>query len=383
MGESMLKIAFDAVPLLSPLTGVGQYTKHLLDGLDEDVQTNVQKFYATGWSPEIRQNPMPIFSPRWKTFIKQWLPKSYDYSRSMQQRFFTAGLKSFKPDLYHEPNFLAYEFDGPSVITVHDLSWIRYPDMHPIERVRAMDKYFEPGLRKAARILTDSEFVKKELIEVFGLSPHIIHTVYLGVERDFQPHNAQQTQATLTPMGLTHGQYLLAVGTLEPRKNLQTALKAFMALPQTLRKQYPLVLVGMKGWNTDALEQQLAPLLSAGEIIQLGYLSRQDLIQVTAGACAMVYPSVYEGFGLPPLEAMACGVPVIASNVSSLPEVVGSTGLLIDPLDVDALTQAMLNMIQSPDERNAYGGQALQRSRQFTWGQCTQETLAVYRAAIA
>lgn len=378
----MLKIAFDAVPLLSPLTGIGQYAKHLLEGLDAQTDTEVQKFYATGWSEEIRQHPLPVMKSRWKSWIRKWVPRSYDYSRSMQQRFFTAGVKKFKPDLYHEPNFLAYKFDGPSVITVHDLSWIRYPEMHPQERVRAMDKYFEPGLRRATRILTDSNFVKQELIDVFGLSPHIIHTVYLGVEKEFQPHSPEQTRATLTRLGLTHGHYLLAVGTLEPRKNLQLALRAFMAMPQTSRKRYPLVLAGMKGWNTTALEQQLAPLVSAGEIIQLGYLSRQDLTQVTAGACTLVYPSVYEGFGLPPLEAMACGVPVIASNVSSLPEVVGNTGLLIDPHDVEELARAMLTMIHAPEERNEYARQALQRSRQFSWEQCTRETLGVYRAAI-
>lgn len=379
----MLKVAFDAVALLSPLTGIGQYAKHLLEELDATRDMHVHKFYATGWRSEIRQEPLPVMANRWKSMLKKWIPHSYDYSRSMQQRFFTSGIKAYKPDVYHEPNFLAYEFDGPSVITVHDLSWIRYPEMHPVERVRAMDKYFEPGLRRASRILTDSAFVKQELIDVFGLNPDIVHPVYLGVEAEFQPHSPAQTQATLAPLGLTHGQYLLAVGTLEPRKNLQLALRAFMALPPAVRQQFPLVLVGMKGWHTSDLEHQLAPLVSAGEVMQLGYLSREDLTKVVAGAWALVYPSVYEGFGLPPLEAMACSVPVIASDVSSIPEVVGSTGMLIDPHDVDQLTQAMLHMTQAPDIRHGLAAQALERSRQFSWAHCAQETAAVYRAAVA
>jgi alpha-1,3-rhamnosyl/mannosyltransferase len=246
-----------------------------------------------------------------------------------------------------------------------------------------MDQYFEPGLRRANRILTDSHFVKQELIEVFGISPQIIHPVYLGAEAQYQPHTPQQTQANLHRLGLAHGQYLLAVGTLEPRKNLQQALRAFMAMPKALRQKYPLVLVGMKGWNASQLEKQITPLLAAGEIRQLGYLSREDLTQVTAGAYALVYPSVYEGFGLPPLEAMACGVPVIASNVSSLPEVVGDSGLLIDPHNVDQLTEAMLSLTQAPDLRQFYGARALARSRQFSWDQCARETLSVYQAAIA
>lgn len=379
----MLKVAFDAVPLLSPLTGIGQYAKHLLEELDATEGMDVQKFYATGWRAEIRQQPLPVMNSRWKSMLKKWIPHTYDYSRSIQQRFFTSGIKAFKPDVYHEPNFLAYEFDGPSVITVHDLSWIRYPEMHPVERVRAMDKYFEPGLRRAARILTDSLFVKQELIDVFALKADIIHPVYLGVEADFHPHNTSQTQSTLTPLGLKHGQYLLALGTLEPRKNLQLALRAFMALPAASRQQFPLVLVGMKGWHTSELEQQLAPLLTAGEVIQLGYLSREDLTKVVAGAWALVYPSVYEGFGLPPLEAMACGVPVIASNVSSIPEVVGNTGMLIDPQDVDQLTQAMLQMTQDPKLRHDLAAQALSRSQQFSWALCARETTDVYRAAAA
>jgi glycosyltransferase involved in cell wall biosynthesis len=379
----MLKIAFNAVPLLSPLTGIGRYTKQLLMGLDDCADVDVHKFYAASWSAETRLQPLPVMANRWKGWFKKWVPDSYQHARALQQKFFTKGVESLKPSLYHEPNFLAYEFDGPSVITVHDLSWIRYPQMQPQDRVRAMDKYFEPGLRRASRILTDSHFVKQELIDVFAVSPHIIHPVHLGVERQYRPHAPTQTQTTLTRWGLQHGQYLLAVGTLEPRKNLQSALRAFMAMPQACRKQYPLVLVGMKGWRSGQLEKQMSPLLAAGEIIQLGYLSRDDLIQVTAGACAMVYPSVYEGFGLPPLEAMACAVPVIASNVSSIPEVVGDSGLLVDPEDVDQLTQSMLILTQAPDVREGYAQQALARSRLFSWEQCARETMSVYRAAVA
>jgi alpha-1,3-rhamnosyl/mannosyltransferase len=378
----MIKLAFNAVPLLSPLTGIGQYAKQLLEGLEVDPQVRVEKFYATNWSKEIRTEPLPQMSTSWKDWVKRWIPNSYQLARSGQQKFFSKGIAKFKPDLYHEPNYLSFEFDGPTVITVHDLSWIRYPHMHPKERVMAMDRYFEPSLRRAQCVITDSHFVKQEIIDVFGLSPDIIYPVALGVETQYRPHSPEQTQASLTRLGLVHGQYLLAVGTLEPRKNLQQALNAFMALPQAMRRSHPLVLVGMKGWHTAQLEQQMSPLLAAGEIIQLGYLERSDLVQVTAGACALVYPSVYEGFGLPPLEAMACGVPVIASNVSSIPEVVGDAGLMIDPSDVDQLTRAMLVMTQAPDLRDQFARQALARSRTFGWDRCTRETMRVYKEAL-
>jgi glycosyltransferase involved in cell wall biosynthesis len=139
----------------------------------------------------------------------------------------------------------------------------------------------------------------------------------------------------------------------------------------------------MTGWHTSDLEQTLAPLIRAGEVRQLGYLPRKDLVNVIAGATALVYPSVYEGFGLPPLEAMACGVPVIASNVSSIPEVVGSTGILVNPQDETQLMQAMLTVTQAPEIRDALAAQALARSRTFSWTRCARETVDVYRAAVA
>jgi glycosyltransferase involved in cell wall biosynthesis len=379
----MIKVAFNAVALLSPLTGIGQYAKSLLTEMDAGSDLAVHKFYAKSWSREIRQQGLSAPANRVKQWVRRFVPNSYGLSRAVQQHYFSAGVRSFKPDIYHEPNFLAYRFDGPSVITVHDLSWIRYPEMHPVERVRAMDKYFEPGLRRASRIITDSVFVKQELVDVFGVDPSTVHPVYLGVEPLFAPLQRVQTQAVLQTQRLVHGQYWLAVGTLEPRKNLQLALCAFMQLPQRERQACPLILVGMKGWNTGKLEQQLQPLIAAGEVRQLGYISREELVVVMAGAKALIYPSIYEGFGLPPLEAMACGVPVIASNVSSLPEVVGDAGILIDPHDADALAEKMRELQADDDLIERLGKAARLRSQQFTWRKCAEQTLQVYRAALA
>lgn len=379
----MIKVAFNAVALLSPLTGIGQYAKSLLTELDAGAGVSVNKFYAKGWSREIRQQGLSAPANMVKQWVRKFVPNSYGVSRAVQQHYFSRGVSSFKSDLYHEPNFLAYRFDGPSVITVHDLSWIRYPEMHPVERVRAMDKYFEQGLRRASRIITDSLFVKQELVDVFGVNPSNVHPVYLGVEPLFAPLHQEQTKAVLQVKGLVHGKYWLAVGTLEPRKNLQLALCAFMQLPQRERQACPLILVGMKGWNTGKLEQQLQPLIAAGEVRQLGYISREDLAVVMAGAKALIYPSVYEGFGLPPLEAMACGVPVIASNVSSLPEVVGDAGILINPHDVDGLTLALQRLHEDSALRIDLGNAALQRSSTFSWQRCAKETMQVYKAAIA
>jgi alpha-1,3-rhamnosyl/mannosyltransferase len=286
-------------------------------------------------------------------------------------------------DVYHEPNFLPLKFDGPTVITVHDLSWIRHPETHPEVRVKAMNRYFEPGLRQANAIITDSTFVKQELMQVFGVSERLISVVPLGVESLFQPLRAAQTQAVLAQHQLKHGNYFLAVGTLEPRKNLGLALTAYMQLPERIRSVNPLVLVGMKGWRTTALEEQMAPLVRSGQVRQLGYLSRPELATLIAGSMTLVYPSIYEGFGLPPLEAMACGVPVICANASSLPEVVGDTGILVDPYDESDLRRAMMRLAEDKRERAILGQLARERSHQFTWSRCADETQAVYRSVVS
>ena len=143
------------------------------------------------------------------------------------------------------------------------------------------------------------------------------------------------------------------------------------------------LIVGMQGWHTSELTKRLAPLIASGEVRQLGYLPREDLATVLAGATALVYPSIYEGFGLPPLEAMACGVPVIASNVSSIPEVVGDTGILIDPHDVEGLAKAMKDLLEHPDHRDELGLKALKRSATFSWERCVDQTVDAYRSVLS
>lgn len=376
-----MRLAFNATSLLSPLTGIGQYSRQLALGLKGRSDIDTSFFYGAAWTKEVRNEAMPGAATV-LPWIRKHVPLSYSLRRFIQEQRFAAGARGQQFDVYHEPNILPLPFDGPSVVTIHDLSWIRYPEMHPIERVRAMNKYFEPGLRRATVLLTDSEFVKDEVVKTFSIDPQRVQTIPLGVENLFQPRLAQQIRPTLDHNGLTYGKYLLAVGTLEPRKNLSLALRAYARLPKHVREHCPLVLVGMKGWLTSSLEKQLAPMLRSGEVKQLGYLTREELAYVISGATSLVYPSVYEGFGLPPLEAMASGVPVIASNVSSIPEVVGDTGILINPLDVDATTDAMRLLIDDSDLRNNLASRALERSRNFTWARCIDRTIQSYYRAI-
>jgi alpha-1,3-rhamnosyl/mannosyltransferase len=273
--------------------------------------------------------------------------------------------------------------DAPTVITAHDLSWIRYPEMHPAQRVAIMNRYFEKALYQASAVITDAEFVKQEIVDVFGIAPEKITAIPLGVESMFRPLSSDETRAVLSSHGLEHGRYFLTVGTLEPRKNLSLAIRAYSALPESIRKLYPLVVIGMKGWHSAEIERLISPLAQAGYLRQLGYVPREDLAVLMAGATALIYPSIYEGFGLPPLEAMACGTPVICSNVSTLPEVVGDAGILIDPSDEVGLRERMYALTEDKKLWADLSSRARERSLRFTWKNCAQRTIDVYKSVIS
>ena len=165
-----MRVAFDAVALLSPPTGIGQYALELASRLKADPGHQARFFYAIGWGDEVRTAPLPA-AGRLFPRLRRMVPHSYAISRYLQGRHFARELRQRHFDVYHAPNFLSFDFPGPTVTTVHDLSWIRYPEAHPVERVRAMNRYFEPGLRRSSLVLTDSEFVKGEVVEVFGIDP--------------------------------------------------------------------------------------------------------------------------------------------------------------------------------------------------------------------
>ncbi len=376
------RIAFNGSALLSPLTGVGQYSKCLAEQLVAASQADLHFFYAAIWSREIRTGPIKEIGAI-KQLIKNFVPQPYRVSRAVQQWRFNLGIKRIRPHVYHEPNFLPFRFDGPTVITAHDLSWIRYPETHPADRVAVMSELFPKSLEAASHILTDAEFVRREIIEEFGVSPERVTAVPLGARPIFRPRNEDECTAALSEHGLQYRRYMLCVGTLEPRKNLELAIRAYAGLPKAVRNRYPLVTVGMRGWLTSRLESVMQPLVASGELRPLGYTSDEALAALYAGALALVYPSLYEGFGLPPLEAMASGAPVIVSNRSTLPEVVGDAGVIIDAEDEPALREALQRFADDSAFWQDRAAASLQRASGFSWQRCAEQTLAVYRKVIA
>jgi glycosyltransferase involved in cell wall biosynthesis len=373
-----IRLAFNATALLSPLTGIGQYAKALADELVNDPDVEPAFFYARYWSRSVRERPVESIEGI-KQLIKRFIPNSYALSRQIQQLQFSNGIRRLMPAVYHEPNYLPFHFDGPTVVTVHDASWVRLPETHPADRVAAMERFFPQALRRGSLFLTDSVFVQRELVEIFGVDIRRIRPILLGVGHEFRPRSKAECLAVMSKFGLEYQRYVLTVGTLEPRKNLKTAIKAFAILPEALQKKYPLVMVGMRGWHTNEIDKLLRPLIEKGRVIVPGYVDRESLIALMAGARAFAYPSIYEGFGLPVLESMACGVPPITSNVTSLPEVVGDAGIMIAPHDVDALADALRCMLENDVLRDSLSQRALLRAKSFSWRKCAVETIAAYR----
>lgn len=374
------RVGINGVALLSPLTGIGQYTYHLVRELQGLLPEKPWLFYGTNWSQEMRQSPLPGVESV-KNGIKRFVPQPYRVSRFIQQSLFssTAGRRFA---VYHEPNFLAFRYGGPTVVTVHDLSWIRHPETQPVERVRIMDRLMPQVMARADHIVVPTDFVRAEVMSYYGLPGERVTTTLEGVSPDFHPRDAASCAPALARHGLSYGGYVLAVGTLEPRKNLSTAIAAYSRLPDAVRKHYPLVLVGMKGWGLESFSPALQRLVAAGEAIVTGYVPQQDLPALYAGARAMVYPSLYEGFGLPPVEAMACGAPVIVSDRASLPEVTGGAALSVPALDDVALGEALAGVLDDEALRTRLVTAGLQQAGTFSWRQCAIDTLRVYQMVI-
>jgi alpha-1,3-rhamnosyl/mannosyltransferase len=211
------------------------------------------------------------------------------------------------------------------------------------------------------------------------VDPARISTTYLAADPRFKPAASEVLAPVLAGFGLTPGGYVLSVGTLEPRKNLTALFAAYAGLPAELRQRYPLAVAGMKGWGTEGLMRSAQDLIRRGELRLLNYVADDLIAPLYAGAAAFCYPSRYEGFGLPALEAMASGVPVITSNQTSLPEVVGDAGLMVDPDDIDGMREALRQLLEDRAFSEDLGQRGLRRSKLFSWERCADETFAVYQ----
>lgn len=376
---SDLKVILNVDAITPPLTGIGRYALNLARGIQYNGAVWDCRFYsAYRWvdNPEaaLQANRMVASARRHVPFKSLALSAYF----RLRQAIFRQRARKLKTYLLHSPNYILFEHDGPSVTTIHDLSYIHHREFHPVERIRIMDREMPKTLRLASHIITDSEFVRQEVINIYNVQPENVTAVPLGVSPAFRPRMPEETAPVLQRYGINDKSYLLVVATLEPRKNLARLLAAYSRINKALRETYPLVIVGAKGWLTDEIERLAAPLESVGQARRLGYVNEEDLPFIYAGAHAFAFPSVYEGFGLPPLEAMASGVPVLVSNASSMPEVVGEAGLQVDPYDNDQLSYNIERLLVDDGFRRQARQQGISRAANFTWQRCVEQTVEVY-----
>ena len=349
--------------------GIGRYTWELSKGLAESREIDSLHYFGRG---------RLIAEPR---LLIEGI--SLPRRRRMLRPFHDWQLRHvLQSSVVHGPNyFLPGSVEG-GVITVHDLSVFRFPETHPLDRVRAFERLFESSMKRSAHIITDTETIRRELVETFSVRPESVTAIPLAVNASFRPVSAGSISRYLGEWGLTAQGYGLCISTLEPRKKILELIRAWRRLPDGLKSAFPLVLAGGSGWENEHLHDEIEIAVAEGWLRHLGFVDEHALPALYAGAALFVYPSSYEGFGLPPLEAMASGVPVIAANRTCLPEVCGDAARYVDPDDEDSLTDSIRESLLDADWRTEAARRGLQRASQFTWRRCVAETLTVYRKVV-
>lgn len=355
------------VDALSPqLSGIGRYTWELCKGLAARKDLSSLRFYAGN---SLIEDP------------SQLLSHGYDrrrYPRLLRSAHRWHARTTLRRTLVHGPNYFLPPDAERGIITVHDLSIFRYPETHPESRIKFFERQFSLSLARAVQIITDTETIRQDVIDAFSVPPECVTAVPLGVDGSFHPMDKDEIADAIAPWSLTPGEYGLSVAAFEPRKRIADLIGAWGRLPLGLRRAYPLVLAGTPGWRNDDLNKEIFRAQCEGWVKQLGFVPETRLPFLYAGARVFVYPSIYEGFGLPPVEAMASGVPVIVSGRSCLAEVCGNAARFIDPDDEEGFAEAIEASLSDEQWRSEIIIKGLERARRFTWDRCVEETVAVY-----
>jgi glycosyltransferase involved in cell wall biosynthesis len=312
-----------------------------------------------------------------------WLPTIHPPARIFWEQFIQPlALIDQKIDLLHAMAFVAPLLAPcPTVVTIYDLSFIHFPELFRSWNRLYLSRLTAISARQAQRIIAISDSTKRDVVSCFGVPAHRVDVVHCGVDETFRPLPRQEVEAFRARHGLPE-QFILFLGTLEPRKNIETLIRAYAQLRarcQGMKATVPrLVIGGAKGWYYERIFKAVEELDLTRYVIFPGYITQEELPWWYNAATFFVYPSSYEGFGLPVLEAMASGTPVITTNASSLPEVVGQAGLLLEPMDADGLAESMYRLLWDATLREELSQNGLARASRFSWERTARETVAVY-----
>jgi len=368
-----MRVGIDARLVYYSQAGIGQYILHLVNSL---AQLDSQNEYVLLQS---RKDETTILDQPNFRRVALWTPSHHRLERySLNVELMRLGL-----DVLHSPDFIPpHRPTCKSVITVHDLAFLLYPHFLTKESARYYG-HIDQAVRWTDHIISVSKSTKQDTVEHLGVPEDKITVVYEAANPIFCPIDRAEAQEQVRNRHGVDGPFVLFVSTIEPRKNVPTLLRALHQLRQCYKEDIRLVLAGGRGWLFEDAFAVVEDLKLDDRVHFLGRVSSQDLLYLYNAAEMLAHPAFYEGFGLPPLEAMACGLPVIVSDVASLPEVVGDAGLLIDPNDVDELTVAMWRLLNDSELWQEMRGKGLRQAGRFSWERAARETLDIYRLVCA
>lgn len=381
----MARIGIDVTAALMQGGGIGRYTRELVRAVTREGERHQYRLFSARppaappvpdplpQAPHVSYHPVPL--------NERWLYRLWHRLRLPLPIQLATG----RLDLFHSPDFVLPPVWGqiPTLLTVHDLSFIHYPETFPPPLIRYLNTVVPRSTRRADHILADSEATKRDLAAAWDVAPAKITVLYGGVDPVFRhvEDEAGQT-AVRRRYDLADFPYVLAVGTIQPRKNYRMLIRAFAPLAADF--PHHLAIAGGKGWLYEEMLAEAAQLDIADRVHFLGFVDDADLPALYSGATLFAFPSLYEGFGLPLLEAMGCGTPVVSSNASSLPEVVGEgeTAVLLPPKDQAAWTETMRHLLSDPAARRRLAAAGKRRVRHFTWDRAARQLLDVYQALL-
>lgn len=373
-----MRIGLEITAAVQQGGGIGRYVREMLSALSDIDQSNQYRlFYASKNKSSHATLDLPDnFRVRHLPVNDIWLARIWQRIRlPLPVELITGFL-----DIYHSPDFTLPPIlsDIPTLLTVHDLSFLRDPE----SAAPGLRGYLEVAVKRsvqlATHVLADSQSTKNDLIELYATSEDKITVLYAGVSSTFRRiTDLDQLMKVRKRYRLGDQPFVLSVGTLQPRKNHARLIKAFELT--LMDSDYNLVLAGGQGWSYEEVYDLVRSRGLQHRVLFPGFVADEDLSALYSSADVMAFPSLYEGFGLPVLESMACGVPVLASNLSCLPEVAGDAALFVDPRDVEAMSAAMLKLVSNVDLRETLRKKGFERVEQFSWQSSAANLLRVYR----
>ncbi|MSS73735.1 MAG: glycosyltransferase family 1 protein [Candidatus Latescibacteria bacterium] len=362
-----LRIGLDGTTLQPGRSGIGFYTEHLFAGL---LSVDGANDYVIFSNAEVRSDRIPpgLVHRRHRFPVRGiWMQVVLPFL-----------LRRARVDVCHYTNYVAPLLSGrPSVVTFHDMTVLLLPDCSPWKKRLLLRPLIPLIARRADAIIAVSESARQDVLRLLHVPAEKVHVIHEGVAPVFRPVEDAQARARVQVRYGLRGPYFMAVGSVEPRKNLVRLARAFQKVRDEAGEGLQLLIVGGKGWRSEEIMREIRRVVGKA-VVWAGYAPSEDLPALYGGAEALVYPSLYEGFGLPVIEAMACGAPVITSDNSSLKEVAGDAALLVDPEDVDAISGAMRRVREDENLRADLRRRGLARAAQFSWEEAARQTLKVY-----